>query len=56
MNHDPGNDERGASSDDPRDAHLQRALRHAPDADLAPPPALSEASTKACGPATSTPE
>ncbi len=47
MNHDPGNDERGASSDDPRDAHLQRALRHAPDADLAPPPALSEAILRA---------
>jgi hypothetical protein len=29
--------------DDARDAYLQRALRHAPDADLAPPPELSQA-------------
>ena len=31
------------AGDDPRDAYLQQALRHAPDADVAPPPALTEA-------------
>jgi hypothetical protein len=30
-----------------RDAHLRAALRHAPDADLAPPPALSDAILRA---------
>jgi len=33
--------------DPERDAHLRAALRHAPDADLAPPPALSDAILRA---------
>lgn len=33
--------------DDPHDAYLKQALRHAPDAGVAPPPALSEAILRA---------